>query len=300
MKTFQAVLPLLVLIAACTTNGDPRVSVMLTDAPGDFKAAVVTIAEIHLVGPDGKVVLSDAVTTTNLLTLANDAATLVDGVEVPAGTYSELRFVITGGYVEVEQADGSSIIYASSPTYAGLPAGASVGGTLTMPSLAQSGLKVDMAAGALVLADDSEVLLIDFDVAQSFGHDAGNSGAWVMHPVIKGADFTLTGTVNATAKLGPGVTLPVVNTVQISLGDFGATLVSSSGSVKTLTLGPTSVGSTTFGASFKYLLPGDYSLALGEPAGTDLTVSPVLPAAVTVGSGQSVDVDFTVTGASVR
>ena len=52
--------------------------------------------------------------TTDLLTLANDVATLVDGAVIPAGPYSQLRFVITGGYVDVAGA-----IYASSPDVRG-------------------------------------------------------------------------------------------------------------------------------------------------------------------------------------
>jgi len=128
------------------------------------------------------VLMSDPVTT-DLIDLSNSTAVLVDGEAVPAGTYSQLRFVITGGYVEVENADGSTSIFASSPTYAGLPAGAVVAGQLQMPSMGQSGLKVDFPPTDLEINEDQD-LLVDFDVSQSFGHEAGNSGKWVMHPVI--------------------------------------------------------------------------------------------------------------------
>src|SRR5437588_4670574 len=100
-----------------------------------------------------------------------------------------------------------------------------------MPSLAQSGLKVDLPADALVVKAESKVLLVDFDVQQSFGHDAGNSGSWVMHPVIKGADLTLSGNVNVTAKLGASLTLPSLSGTQVTLGDFSAVLTNSGGSV---------------------------------------------------------------------
>lgn len=298
-------LALLALLAACggtaaspANSGNGSVSLMLTDAPGDFKAAVVTITEIDLIGgASGKVVLSSAKTTTNLLTLANDTSTLVKNAVVQPGTYTELRFVITGGYVEVEGTGGSTI-YASSPTYEGLPAGAVVGGTLKMPSLAESGLKIDLPADALTVKAESKVLLVDFDVAQSFGHEAGNSGSWVMHPVITGADFTLSGNVNVTAALGASVTLPTLNAVQVTLGDFNAVLTNSGGSAKTLKLAATAAGSTTFGASFKYLLPGNYSLTLQAPTGMSFTGSPALPDAITTGSGQNTQVDFTITAAS--
>src|SRR5207247_3386373 len=142
--------------------------------PSDqIKAAVVTIAEINLQGgAQGKVgLLSDPVTT-DLLALANQTAVLVDAAVVPAGTYSGLRFVLSGAYIETT--DGR--IFASSPTYEGLPSGAQVTGTLHLPSLGQSGLKVFFdGAQDLDIAADQD-FLVDFNVYQSFGHDAGKYG----------------------------------------------------------------------------------------------------------------------------
>lgn len=301
MKTALA-LPLAALLAACggssSSDGNARLSLLLTDAPASFKAAVVTITEIDLVGSGGKLVLSDKKTTTNLLTLANDAATLVKDAVVPPGTYTELRFVISGGYVQVDEGSGS-VIYASSPSYEGLPAGATVNGTLKMPSLSQSGLKIDLPSDALVVKAESKVLLIDFDVAQSFGHEAGNSGSWVMHPVIKGADFTLSGNLNVTAKLGAGVTLPPLASATSTLADFSAVVTNSGGSAKSLKLAASAPGSATYAAAFKYLLPGSYSVTLAPPAGMSATSTPASPVAATIASGQDAQVDFTVTSASV-
>ena len=84
-----------------------KITVLLTDAPGDVKTAVVTISQIYMQGdPDaedanGRVILRDTPVTTDLLTLANSTADLVKDVTVPAGSYGQLRFVITGGYIEV-------------------------------------------------------------------------------------------------------------------------------------------------------------------------------------------------------
>ena len=289
------------LLAACggSESSKGTVSVLLTDSPGAFKAAVVTITEIDLVGSGGVTVLSKTKTTTNLLTLANDSASLVKDAVIDPGTYTELRFIITGGYIEVEGATPTSTtIYASSASYEGLPAGAVVGGTLKMPSLAQSGLKIDLPGDALVLQASSKILLVDFDVAQSFGHEAGNSGSWVMHPVIKGADLTVSGNLNLTTKLGTNVTLPTLNGKQVVLGDFTAQLTNSGGSVKTLPLAAAAAGSTTFGASFKYLLPGTYSLSLLQPTGMSFTSAPAVPNSVTLASGVNTQVDFTITAAS--
>ena len=67
----------LALVAGCggssTGDGNGRVTVLLTDAPATFKAAVVTITKITLQGSGGETVLSSTKTTTNLLTLAQDS-----------------------------------------------------------------------------------------------------------------------------------------------------------------------------------------------------------------------------------
>ena len=180
------------LISACGDSSGPggdgstRLSVHLTDAPGDVVAAVVTVDQVYLQGgPDGRVDLLTEPFTVDLVDLADATTTIVADAGIDAATYGELRFVISGGYVEVDDGNGGTGIYASSATYEGLPSGAVVAGELQMPSLGQSGLKVKFDA-PLVFEGDVD-LLVDFDVAQSFGHAAGQSGKWVMHPVITGA-----------------------------------------------------------------------------------------------------------------
>jgi hypothetical protein len=261
-------------------GGQPRVTVRLTDAAGDIVAAVVTISEINLQGSDGKVVLRSAAVTTDLVDLANTTATLVDGAAVPAGTYSQLRFVITGGYVEIENPDGSTSIYASSPSYSGLPAGAVVTGTLQMPSLAQSGLKVEFPTTDLEITTDQD-LLVDFNVSESFGHAAGNSGKWVMHPVVKGAQFTTAATVVATLKLNSGVTLPVPPTGAVTLTAFKASL---NGEVVSFS---DADGDGVFEARFRFLLPGTYALSVQVPTGLGITTNLALPLNVTVDAGET-------------
>jgi hypothetical protein len=164
--------------------GTGRVSLLLTDAPGDVLAAVVTVSQVNLQGDDGSAVVLDTPFTTDLLTLAGTTMTLAKDVDIDNGRFSELRFVITGGFVEVDNGDGTTSIFASSPSYPALPAGAVVTGSLKMPSFAQSGLKVKLPGNGLVINDDDHILLVDFDASQSFGHLAGNSGMWVMHPVV--------------------------------------------------------------------------------------------------------------------
>lgn len=167
-----------------------KLNLLLTDAPGDVAAAVVTIERIYLqsdsTGENGRIVLLDSAITVDLLTLQDSLMPVFDSLDIPEGQYRQLRLVISGGYVSVVGTDTTTrTIYASSPTYAGLPVDAVVGGELQMPSFAQSGLKVKLPGDAFQIVDGGLLtLVVDFDVAQSFGQAAGNSGRWVMSPVI--------------------------------------------------------------------------------------------------------------------
>ena len=266
--------------------GTSRYTVELTDAPGPFKAATVTISEVYLQGSGGRTTLSNTPTTVNLLELQNATLDLVKDAEIPTGSYTELRLVVSGGYVELE--DGS--IYASSPDYAGLPAGATVTGELKMPSLGQSGLKVTLPGSALEVTGPQKIVVIDFDVSQSFGQDAGSSGSWVMHPVIKGAEITATGSVSVSLTLHDGVTLPAVGGKQLTLADFSATLG-----------GETQAVDASGHASFQFVVPDTYPLYFTGPAGLTFTTDPVAtsanPIQIVVPSGQSVTATATITAA---
>lgn len=190
----------LLTVAACDDDGDTplapqrgALTLLLTDAPGDIRKAVVTIEKIYL-QPDSnydaaadRVVLMDDPITVDLLTLADTTQALVDSLSIPAANYAQLRFVISGAYIAVEGADTASrLIYATSTTYAGLPSGTTPDGQLITPSWGSSGLKVQLPGNALTIVDDSTTtLLIDFDVSQSFGKAAGQSGNWIMSPIIQ-------------------------------------------------------------------------------------------------------------------
>ena len=172
-------------LAGCdgqSPNGTTSFSVRLKDAPGDVQHAVVTISEVDLVGSGGVQVLNQTPTTVDLLTLAASTTTLVQGVEVPSGSYSQLRFKITGACLAVDDGNGGSTLYTTTG-YDATPCGTAAPGILQAPSFAQSGLKVTMTAGALELTGPEKIVLVDFDVAQSFGHEASG---WVMHPVVTG------------------------------------------------------------------------------------------------------------------
>lgn len=179
----------LALVAGCDgqgPNGTTSFSVKLKDAPGDVQQAVVTISEVDLVGSGGVQVLTQTPTTVDLLTLASTTASLVQDVEVPSGHYEQLRFKITGACLAVENGSGGTDVYATDG-YDATQCGGAATGPLQSPSFAESGLKVTMAGNALELTGPEKIVLVDFDVSQSFGHDASG---WVMHPVVTGGTIT--------------------------------------------------------------------------------------------------------------
>jgi hypothetical protein len=268
-------------------SGDGKITVLLKDAPSiTVQEAVVTISEVDLVGPSGKVVLTTTPLTTDLLTLATQTATLVEGAVIPAGPYSQLRFVITGGYMKV-----ADVIYSSSPDYAGLPSGATPGGELRMPSYEQSGLKVILPAGFTVGTDSK--LVVDFDVSQSFGHDTG-SGDWVMHPVVKATEAKDTGAIAVTLKFfAEGFP------DGYQLTDFKAALLPPGADATTQpTLGDlTEIDATTVGVTFPFLVPGDYQVSFVAPDGMAFKTEPEVPQTVSVVAGQTASADFLLTAA---
>lgn len=284
-------------LAACDSDSGVdsdtgRVSVLLTDAAGDVKAAVVTISKIYLQGESGEVVLMDGEVTTDLLTLANDAATLVEDAVVPAGAYGQLRFLIDGAYVEVENGDGSTSIYATAG-YPHVPSGAQVAGELKCPSCGvdaegSSGLKVNLPGGTKV-EGDQKILLVDFDVAQSFKGPKTGAGDWVLHPVIKATELELSGSIVVSLALADSVKLPILNGRQLTLADFRARLTNADGSAEELELIDAD-GDLVFEAEFLYLLPGTYTLEIVTDAAIDFALDLDIPATVTVGSGQKVEV----------
>ena len=271
------------------TSETTSLSILLKDAPDNIKSAVVTIDEVNLVGSDGVVVLTGDPTTVDLLTLATDALDLVTDVSIPSGSYQQLRFVISGGYIEVDNGDGTSTFYASEG-YDELPDGVTATGELQMPSFAQSGLKVNMAEGSLELSGDQEILLVDFDVRQSYGHEAA-ANRWVMHPVITGGELGATGGVHVTIRNGTGVTF-ALGTATLSLTDMSGTPI---GTPLTPTDGD---GDGVFEVDFGLLAPGSYRVLVNPPQGVTLTTNPAVPFLVTVTSGQAAEVGLTVTAAS--
>jgi hypothetical protein len=300
---FRRLLPLLVLPLAfgCENGsfeptGAGTMSIMLTDAPGDFENAIVTIDRIELLG-DGQddVILLDDPVTVDLLDLQNEVMVLAGETPVPGGTYSELRLVISEGLITVEQEDGSVLVYASSDEFAQSEGFAS-DGRLQMPSFGQSGLKIKLPHDEAVVDGDDNAVLIDFKVADSFGHQAGNSGLWVLHPVIHATGFTTTGSARLEVVLGEDVTLPIIEETQVTLAMISAILDRDDDLIPVLLTETETEG--TWAATFHFLPPGEWTVDLGLE-GLLLTTDPELPITFNVVSGQTDVETVTITAASL-
>ncbi len=163
-----------------TPGSSPQLSVYLKDAAGNVDSVWVQINDIMLAGDSGSVsVLSAPTGLINITSLQDSVTTLTADQQVDSGSYNQVRFVLGGAVLETTGGD----VYATSGVTP--PDGLQATGTLMCPSCAQSGLKVQLAQ-PIKVTGGSNGLLLDFDVAESFGHQAGKSGKWIMHPVIHG------------------------------------------------------------------------------------------------------------------
>ena len=287
-----AALGLGLFAGACDSTDSPEpgtFTVMLTDEEGDFTQAIVTIERVEAVGDGDPVVLADNPFTTNLLTLSNDVAALAENVIVPGGSYSQVRFVIPEACIAVEQADESELVYASE----GFDECGAPDGDLQLPSFDASGLKVSLPGGSVDIDGDARVLLFDFDVSQSFGRLAGGSDMWVMSPVIRANDLSVTGSITVELTAAEGVDLTAAGG---SLADFQARL-----DTETEPL-PFADGDAdgTFTATFLYLMPGEehvVTVELQDGVTFDFTLNPSEGQAVTLESGEMGTVAFEVASA---
>jgi len=155
------------------------VSVYLTDAPGDVSRVWLDISEITLIGGGPpETVLEESTGLIEVTELVDQAMQIVEDTEIEPDDYAQVRLKLGGAVLET---DGGAVYAFGGAEH---PEGAEITGELTCPGCAQSGLKVNLAGDTELEVGEDAGILLDFDVAQSFGRAAGNSGRWVMRPVI--------------------------------------------------------------------------------------------------------------------
>lgn len=165
-KLTFAVLTALTMVAAVSCNkeeeGTSRMTVKMTDAPGDFQQVNVEVLEVrvHHSG-SGWITLPTNAGVYDLLTLQDSVTTvLVNQGQLPAGHIDQFRLIL--GANNTVMID--SLIY-----------------PLATPSAEQSGLKINVNAD--FAPNETYELLIDFDAGESVV-EQGNGG-YLLKPVIK-------------------------------------------------------------------------------------------------------------------
>lgn len=287
-------------LAACESGTDAEfgtVSINLTDAASEeVTTAWVTITDIYLQQESGEMdpensrvyLMEDGDETHELLSLANDVEDLVVGATVPAGIYDQLRLVITDGCIVVGEGE-TATVYSSSDSY---DLCGPVDARLHMPSYAQSGAKILLRG--LEVSGGHQILLLDFDVSESYGHQAGNSGMWVMHPVIHWADMSFTAGADVTLSAGE-VTLPE----GFDLGQFSATLLPTTGDSARVDFTDDDTDGI-FEVGFHPLIPdnGPFDIRLNAPDGLTVEVDPASPVTVSPASDETATVDWVLQSAT--
>lgn len=176
---------IVVVAAACDDDetgltgldGDARVQVLLTDAPTDsLSEATVWISRAYLqagAGPDGPGIdLFNAedegvdAKEFDLLDLQNDiTAELTDASDIESGTYQQLRLVVDSARVTLAEVDTDGD---DTPDTQLTFQDGSESKLLFVPSGMQSGIKVQLDAPIDADADELTIVVVDFDVNDSF------------------------------------------------------------------------------------------------------------------------------------
>lgn len=191
---------ILLLLTSCdiandtdSNDGNGTLRVFLTDAPADYDAVWIDIqaVRIHLndnddidEDDDGWITINQDPMRVNLLDLTNGELKVLGETELEDGTYSQIRLIL-GSDNEIVK-DG-------------------VSHTLDTPSAQQSGLKLNIHA--VIEGGEVYTLLLDFDASRSIV-EAGNSGKFILKPVIRTVALATTGAIEGTIE--PEESLPWV------------------------------------------------------------------------------------------
>ena len=151
-----------------------RLTVLLTDAPSDYVgSAMVDIGRVELLPADDgeRVVLSEDGTDgpIDLLDLQGLTTMVLADLEIPEGTYREIRMIIESASVEL--AEGYTLRDGSTDAVLRVPSGATSG--LKLKLRADEELEDGEEASAeesagVTISGGETVLVVDFDVNQSF------------------------------------------------------------------------------------------------------------------------------------
>ncbi len=184
------------LLASCDLSDDlsnepGTLQVFLTDAPGNYDEVWVDIQEVRVhrqadaeEEDSGWRTINDQPVRVDLLELTNGNYEILGEAELEAGTYSQIRLIL---------GDQNELVIDGEVHH------------LTTPSAQQSGLKLNI--NAEIEGGENYTLLLDFDASRSIVR-AGNSGKYILKPVIKAVNLAQTGAIGGSIE--PAEALPWV------------------------------------------------------------------------------------------
>lgn len=142
------------VVGACQSatgpDGEGQLTVLLTDDPFPFDLvaeANVTISRVEAVSEAGVEVLAEGEQSYNLLDLQNGVTATLATAQMPEGNLVQIRLIVTEASVVLN--DGTAY-------------------DLTVPSGAETGIKITMPPGAQVEAGAETTTTLDFSVENSF------------------------------------------------------------------------------------------------------------------------------------
>ena len=140
---------------ACTSpqSQSANVRLLLTDAPADEASALtVDFGEVQLLSGEEGRVISETGGSFDVLELRNGQTALLGEADVPDGTYSQLRLIISKATITVDGEDSD----------------------VSVPSGAQSGLKVNIRPPLVVSGEQMSVITLDLNARRVI--QTGNGG----------------------------------------------------------------------------------------------------------------------------
>ncbi|NND70858.1 MAG: DUF4382 domain-containing protein [Rhodothermales bacterium] len=175
-----------VILTGCDSADNTSVatvSIKLTDMPfpfDDADSANVVIQRVELIGSEdstSSLVISDSLQPFNLLDLQNGVTADLASLDIPVGSYSQLRIVVL---------EDASVVMKDSTSY-----------NLKIPSGSETGIKINLSNFDLQEAD-SAIVTVDFNVEESFVVRGNPSTVkdimgFIFKPVLKIESYSLNG-----------------------------------------------------------------------------------------------------------
>lgn len=211
-KILMLVLVAMVIFTGCNRseneNGVGRLSVRLTDVPGDYDTVMVDIEQlfVHVTGEDSsewvelELEINDPI---NLLDLTNDKDTLLAELDFPVGKISQMRMVL--GDDNSVTVEGETV--GENTTYTTYP--------LETPSALQSGLKFNIHAE--IQEGVTYRMWIDFDASRSIVK-RGN-GSYALKPTIKVFTENTSGAIKGVVAPAKAIPAKVHAIIETEEGD---------------------------------------------------------------------------------